>query len=133
MSKLYPKGLTLTELLLAAAILAFVLCGLLVLFTHCVLLNESNRNLTQATSHAQYVLEDIRNTNFYEIGTKIDNGDWDWVEADIVAVGLVALKNEVIDTNHGVAIDPLEVTVIVTWNDQSQRQRQTQLITLITK
>ena len=133
MSKQYSKGLTLNELLLAVAIMAFVLCGLLILFVNCAFLNDSNRNLTQAVSHAQYVLEDIKNTYFYDIETKIDNGDWDWVEADVIAQGLNALSSEIIDTAHGINDDPLDVTVIVNWEDQRQRQRQTQLRTLITK
>jgi hypothetical protein len=133
MNKINIRGLTLAELLLAAGILAFVLSALLILFVNCVLLNQANRNLTLAISHAQYVMEDIKNTNFTEIKTKIDIGDWDWSAADIATEGLTVLNNESIDTSHGSIDDPLEVTVSVQWEDQRQRQRQTGLRTLITK
>lgn len=55
-------GFTLVELMLAAAILAFVLVGLLVVFINCILLNESNRNFILAYSALQAQMEEIKNT-----------------------------------------------------------------------
>ena len=133
MSRIYQEGLTLTELLLAVAILAFVLCGLLVLFVNCMFLNEASRNLTVAITHAQYVMEDIKNTYFSEIKTMIDNGYWDWDSTDFASRGLIALNNELIDTNRGSGSDLFEVIVNVQWEDGRQRQRYTELRTLITK
>jgi len=133
MNKQYSTGLTLSELLLAVAILAFVLCGMLVLFVNLLFLNEANRNLTLSVSHVQYVMEDIRNTQFSEIKSKIDNGDWDWDAADITAQGLAVLINESIDTSRGLDDNPVEVTVSVQWQDRRQRQRQVELRTLITR
>jgi type II secretory pathway pseudopilin PulG len=124
-------GFTLSELLLAAVILAFALSGLLTLFVNCMFLNESNRNLTIATGHAQYVMEEIKNTNFAALKTKIDNGDWDWDGQDIGSKGLTALSNESIDTN-ATGTDPLDVTVTVNWKDRGTRDRNTVLETLIT-
>ena len=129
----HSRGLTLSELLLAAAILAFVRCGFLVLFLNCSFLNESNRNLTLAVSHAQYIMEDIKNTYFSEIKTRIDGGDWDLATADIIAEGLTVLANESIDTSHGSDDNPLEVVVTVQWQNRRQRQSQTEIRTLITK
>jgi hypothetical protein len=133
MSKIDSTGLTLSELLLAVAILAFVLSGMIILFVNCLFLNEANRNLTQSISHAQYVMEDIKNTYFSEIKPMIDNGDWDWDTADITANGLTLLVNESIDTSRGLTDNPIEVTVSVQWEDRRQRQRQTELRTLITR
>ena len=133
MNKIYSKGLTLSELLLAVAILVFVLCGLLVLFINCLFLNEANRNLSLSISHAQYVMEEIKNTYFSEIKANIDNGDWDLASADITANGLTALTNEAIDTSHGLNDNPLEVVVNVQWEDRLQRPRQAELRTLITR
>jgi len=96
-------------------------------------LNQSNRNMILALSHAQYVLEDIKNTAFSEIKTKIDNGDWDWNTSAIAAKGLAALDSEVIDTSHGLVNNPLEVIVGIRWKDRRQRQRQTELRTLVSK
>jgi hypothetical protein len=133
MNKKYSTALTLSELLLAVAILAFVLCGMLVLFVNLLFLNEANRNLTLSVSHAQYAMEGIKNTHFSEIKSRIDSGDWDWDAADITAQGLAALINESIDTSRGLDDNPVEVTVSVQWQDRRQRQRQIELRTLITR
>lgn len=125
------KGLTLTELLLAAAILVFVLSGILALFMNCIILNESNRNLTHATSHAQYVMEGIKHTSFADIAGDIASGLWNWNAAAVAANGLTALDSENIVTTASGA-NPLQVTVTVTWNDRGVRQRNLQLQTLIT-
>ena len=125
------KAVTLSELLLATAILAFVLSGLLLLFTRCILLNDENRNLAAATSHAEYVLEDIRQKVFSTVQAGISNGSWDWNTSQISSQGLTALSNEAVDTQAS-GSNPLQVTVTVTWTDRSQRPRSASLQTSIT-
>lgn len=66
--KLSDKALTLAELLLAAAILAFVLSSLLLVFINCIILNESSRNLTLAYSALQARMEEIKNTASTNVG-----------------------------------------------------------------
>jgi type II secretory pathway pseudopilin PulG len=141
--KKYAKSLaafTLSELLLAAAILVFVLAGLLALFLNCLILNEANRNLTVATSHAQYIMEEIKdaaNTDFTQLESRINNGDWDLNASQIQAApyNLTALSNESINTNvtRKDENNPnlLIISVIVQWNDRGQRPRSAQLDTLI--
>jgi len=129
--KKIKSGFTLSELLLAAAILVFVLAGLLALFLNCMVLNDANRNLTLATSHAEYVMEEIKNTAFTSIKSKIDNGDWDWNTTTIGSKGLTALNNESIDTN-ATSTDPLDVTVTVIWKDRNARDRNIGLHSLFT-
>lgn len=128
------KGFTLTELLLGAVVLAFGLTGLLALFMNCIFLNESSRNLAVAISHAEYIMEEVKNTDFNSIKTKSDNGDWDWNSAMIVSQGLTAtaLESEYIDTNT-TGTDLLDVRVTVAWKDRSSRDRNTALETLITE
>mgnify|MGYP001611249953 CR=1 FL=1 len=69
-------GFTLSELLLAAAILAFALTGLLLFFVNSIILNETNRNFTIAYSAIQAKMEEMKNTNFDELdifnGTNFD-------------------------------------------------------------
>ncbi|MDD5506606.1 MAG: prepilin-type N-terminal cleavage/methylation domain-containing protein, partial [Candidatus Omnitrophica bacterium] len=60
MMKLQVRGFTLSELMIAAAILVLVLSALLVLYINCMILNEASRNLSIATSHAQYMMEEIK-------------------------------------------------------------------------
>jgi Tfp pilus assembly protein PilW len=134
--KKIKSGFTLSELLLAAAILVFVLAGLLALFLNCMVLNEANRNLTVATTHAQYIMEEIKDaaeTDFTQLESRINNGDWDLNAIQIQAApyNLTVLSNESIDTNVTVSGNPLGVSVIVRWNDRGQRPRSAELATLI--
>ena len=62
--KLSDRGFTLSELLLAAAILVFALTGLLLFFVNSIILNETNRNFTLAYSAIEAKMEEIKNTNF---------------------------------------------------------------------
>lgn len=64
MSNKTAKGFTLSELLLASAILAFALSGILLLFINCILLNEVSRNTTLAYSAVQAKMEEVKNTSF---------------------------------------------------------------------
>ena len=128
------KGLTLTELMLAAAILAFVLCGLIILFVNCSFLNEANRNLVIATTHIQYIMEQVRNTTFSQIEANNNNENWDLDAAAIETdpYNLEALDNEAIDTQVFQTGNPLGVSVTVSWNDRRQRPRSITLDTKLT-
>lgn len=126
------KGFTFAEVLLATAILAFSLSALLAAFIGCMLLNEANRNLSIAASHAQYVAEEIKDTDFSSVSSGITNGAWDWDSSDITDRNLTALKNESIAT-EAAGTDPLKVTVTVSWQDRPGRDRQMVLETLFTE
>ena len=129
-NKMSKKSFTLSELLLAVAILAISLGVILLALVQGFLLNEANRNLTRALTHAEYVLEDIKNTNFETIKTKIENGDWDWDSSEVAREGLTPLNNENIDTSvKGTTLLDIEVTV--TWKDRGLRNRSVNLETLI--
>jgi len=136
------KGFTLAELLLATSILAISLTAILLVYINCVLLNDSNRNLTIALTHAQFALEEIKNTSFSNIDnyngfTWLDNGSdpgfiYDTLNAR--STGLTALNNEQIDftvTNEGGDANFLNVTAAVSWEDRNGRDRSTSLQTLI--
>lgn len=123
-------GFTLPELLLTAAILSYSISVILVTYINCIALNETSRNLTTAVSHAQYVLETVRNTSFSSIATTITANTWDYNTAGVTALGLTALKSEAIDTSSS-GTNPLDVTVTVTWNDLNGRSRSQALKTSI--
>lgn len=61
------KGLALSELMIAAAILAFVLAGLLLVFINCVLLNDLNRNFILAYSAVQTKMEELKDESFDDL------------------------------------------------------------------
>jgi Tfp pilus assembly protein PilW len=125
------KGVTLVELILAAAILAFAITGVLGVFTNCLILNTTNKDLTIASSHAQYVLEKIRNTAFTGLQDAIESGTWNYTSSTINATNLTALSGETITTVPGYSTDPLEVNVTVSWRDQFNRSRNETFTTLI--
>ena len=132
-------GFTLSELLLASGIMAFVLVGLLQLFITCIFLNESNRNLSVATAHGQYVLEEMKNTNFTNFKNSSPNADtyWDWNSAAINSNGLGALNSEAIATDaawvDAGTKNRLDIAVTVSWKDFGLRERSLVLRTLLTE
>lgn len=124
--RLSNKGFTLAELILAAAILAFAISGLLTLFINCIFLNTANSNVSIATAHAQYALEEVKKTNF----TSIQSQTWD--KTIISAKGLIPLDSESVVINvTGVKV--LDVTVTVNWKDRGIRNRSLALETLLTE
>ena len=120
------KGFTLIEILAAIAILAFTLTALLSIFSNNIFLNASNSNLSIATAHAQYALEDVKSTNFKSIASQA------WNSATISGKGLTPLTSESITINvTGTAV--LNVTATVNWVDRGGRNRNFALQTLISE
>ena len=140
--KIGQKGFTLGEVILSASILAIVFAGLSALNVGCIVLNEANRNLTFAMTHAQYVAEEIEDTllncnSSLDVYNNIEveitnNGKWNWDSAEITAEGFTALTNENITTTVTTNGDPLGVNVKVAWQDRAQRQREINIDTLFT-
>ena len=124
------KSFTLPELLIAAIIMAVAFLMILTIYANCSYLDEAGRNLIVATSHADFVMEDIRNTAFSSISTNINSGNWNWSSANITAAQLTPLNNESIATQVS-GTNPLDVTVTVTWRDSQQKNRTKVLETLI--
>lgn len=58
------RAVTLSELMITALILSFVLTSILLLFMNCIILNESNRNFTIAYSAIQTKMEELKNSGF---------------------------------------------------------------------
>jgi len=128
--KLSSHGFTLPELLLTAAILAYALSIMLMLFINTTALNQASRNLTTATIHAEYVMESVKNTAFALIATNISSGTWTWNTAGVTSQGLTALNGESITTTSS-GTNPLTVAVTVAWQDMQGRSRSKSLSTLI--
>ena len=116
------NAFTLPELLLTAAILSYSLSAVLATYINSIALNDASRNLTTAVSHADFVLENIRNTTFANIAANISSGSWNWNTATITTRGLTALNSESIAvTSSGTNL--LDVVVTVSWNDLHGRSR----------
>lgn len=61
------KGFALPEMLLAALIASFALCGILLTYITCMDSIRISKNVSIATSAAQGIIEEIRNTPFPNI------------------------------------------------------------------
>jgi hypothetical protein len=134
-------GTSLAELLVSAAIMAFALSVIVLSSFRNVTLNESSRNLTIATSHADHVLEDIRNATFSNVCSSIYTDNWNWgvgYATTIASKGLSALNNESIHTTTTTSsvscatATILDITVQVNWNDVQQRAQSQSFRTQVT-
>lgn len=124
-------GFTLVELLITVAILAFSIAGILACYTTSSRMAESSRNLTMATSHASYVLEDIRNTLFANVATNIASGYWNLTSTQLNSRLLGPLNNESVTTTNLGGTNPIDVQVVVSWNDAQGRAKTLTLRTLV--
>lgn len=100
------KGLTLAETMVAVAILAFALCGILATFVSSMGLVVLSKNIGIATNAAQAVMEEIRSVPFNQIIPQYD--------------GLQFTVNNLPQSLGAVSVDDtnpelLNVTVSVCW------------------
>ena len=107
---------------MTVAILGYALSVVLAGYANNVALDEASRNLSSAVSHAEFVLEDIRNTSFGSVAGNITSGNWNWNTSTVTTKGLTALNSESIAAASS-GTNPLDITVTVTWNDVHGRSR----------
>ncbi|MDD3087989.1 MAG: prepilin-type N-terminal cleavage/methylation domain-containing protein [Candidatus Omnitrophica bacterium] len=115
------KGFTLIELLIAVAIILIVLVGSLLAFVQLMLLNESSRNLVIAANDAQYILEEMKNLAYDDLGSYLPNEN----ELD-------SLEAEDVELTYNIESDVTTVTVNVTWQER-QNERDFSLSTCFTR
>ena len=116
------KGFTLSELMIAAAIILIAILGLFTAIINCILLNESNNNLVMAVNDAQYVLEQIKGLAYDNINDFITA--FDPLQFSDLYNQSITFPNTVIGTSIA------NITVEVNW-DERQRQRNFTLSTRI--
>jgi Tfp pilus assembly protein PilV len=109
------KGFTLSELMIATAILLVAILSLLAALINTILLNESNNNLVMAVNDAQYVLEQMKGLPYSQI-------------ASFTPPTFNNLNNETITLSQSPGTKITEVTVNVSWTER-QRNRNFQLST----
>jgi len=133
-------------LLIAAMIFAFAMSGILLMLISCAFLDQANRNKSIATTHAEFVMEDImeymRSGDIVPLKGEIDSGVWNWNSVTICnklgctspCVYPCVLNSESITTTCVHDSNPLDVTVTVSWKDRAQaNSRSLTLETLISK
>lgn len=122
------NAFSLSELLVAMAILAFVISSLLLLFVSVALMNEANSQMIIAAHDAEYVMEQIR---------ALPTDSFDALDAYIVPQNLTdpatsRLRNETITVDPGSGFNMRIVNVTLEWNERKNRRRQFSLLTQIT-
>ena len=131
------SGVTLAEMMIAASVLLLMCAMMYLLFANCIILNQLNRERTLAMTHAEYVLEEIKNESFTNLESRINGispwtAEWDWNTATIGTEGLSALNNEAIDTNEvGADPDLLDIVVNVSWTNRRGITQTVSLETLL--
>ena len=114
------RGFTFVEVLVTVAILGGAVGALLTFFVQTLELNNTDRDISQAISHAQYVLEDIRSSSGV-IVTQIDNGIWNYdTDTEFTDRGLVRLQNETIQVQYA-GTSSLTITVTLNWQMNNGR------------
>jgi len=118
------KGFTLVELLVAVYVLLIGICGILSLFINSMSSIQSSWDLTTATTHAQYILEEMQSIN--NLG-EIELTDWSqWAQKQ----NLNTLPEETFNVTYSdPPNDPLDIQVV----DQWQRKGRVNSVTLRTK
>lgn len=117
------KGFTLAELMVAAYILLIGICGTLLLFISCMNSTQFAWDSTVATTHAQYILEEMQNETDL---SAIISTDWDqWAKKQ----NLNTLPQETFQVLYANPLaNPLDIQVHVQW----QRKNATNKIALTT-
>lgn len=130
------KSFSLAELMLVAVFLTVILAGLLTSFIACLLLNEVSRNLSIAATHAQYIMEEIKDSastaNGYNNLRTTGAPQWNLsAMSDFQSRDLSYLDNETItvtlsDAITGIAPTAssrlLDIVVTVNWSDKSRNK-----------
>ena len=119
------SGFTLVEVLVALTIFAIALLGLVSLLTTTIQANAQARRMTAATNLAQDRLEEIRNMAYAAITSGSDSGQLTETGG---TGGTGAIYTRSWTVAGGPAPNTKQVTVTVTWTDQTSRQVQLQTI-----
>jgi len=120
------QGMTLAEVLLAAFILTTAIAGAFLFFSQAMISSELSRDITVATSHAEYILEEMQEKDTLgEVVTK----DWNQFAIDN---GLKTLPQETINVQFANEFsNPVDAHVTVAW--VKGRANKVSLDTKITK
>ena len=121
--KLYQKGFSLIELMVAVAILAMAILGIFYAYNVGFMGIADARDRTVATNYAREAMEDIKNMDFEAITTQPRA----FISADIPGTKFkrkVTVADEVTD-------ELKKVTTVISWDDRNGIPKEVKLETLI--
>jgi len=121
------KGLSLAELLISVFVLSIGILSVLLFYTNTIASVQYARDMTLATTHGEYLLEEIQTRSSL---ANITATDWvAWSEA----AGLNTLPSESIDVDFAdTTANPLDITTTINWV-RNERESSISLTTHITK
>ncbi len=117
LTKRANNGFTLLELMVAAGILVVAITGLLAAFINASFLSQANRNKIIAVNDAQYVLENLRNTDYGNLTTYNDT-TFTNLNDELITVTVTTPSANI-----------KEVVANVTWIDERQQTKSFELAT----
>ncbi len=121
------QGLTLVEVLITVFVLSVGILSTLLFFTNSIISTEYARDLTVATSHSEYILEEMKTRPTLANITSTNWSTWftgqsvDFLPSETVSVTYV-----------NSASNPLDITAQVSWTKKS-RTNSVSLRTKLTK
>ena len=131
MKSVSERGFTLIELMITMVVVVLVLLGFMGANTSIQQASEATHQRTIALQDANRVIETIRNTA--ASGTFPGNVTAAYPNNGAVA-GFSNLTNEAITVSYvNTGVNPLDVTVTVSWSERGVRNVSTQLRTLVTQ
>lgn len=121
------NGLTLVEVLMAVFVLGVGILSTLLFFSQSMIVTDLAGDITVASSHAEYLMEEMKSRKSL---LNITGTNWDdWAKAQ----GLKTLPEETYNvTFDNESDDPLDVEAVVSWKRNS-RMNQVSLVTKIVK
>jgi len=125
------KGVTLVEIMVSVFVLSIGITGSLAYFTTAKSATLLSRDTTTATSHGEYILEEM--SALSTLAEIVSENDPEYWNTFIAAQNLNTLDNEVITIAFADPdADPLNITVTVDWQTNT-RARNISLVTELTK
>ncbi len=107
MKRLNKLGFSLVEVILATAILASALVGILGTYVTCLVLMTTSQNVNAATNAAQGIIEEIRSTPFTQV---VDD-----YNGMVFTVNDIPFSARVVYVDDSVNAEFLDVTVSICW------------------
>ena len=115
----YSKGMTLIEVMAVALIMSVAVVGLWSLFSSSLNLTIQGKEINIMTDDAKDTIEKIKSVNFANLTTVFGNNTA--ISPSVVGGFLLTNESIVIRYPDGTDIDPLPITVDVSWTGKDKR------------